>query len=103
MAIYKVTFDLVKYKPTGRRYGENSRWFIEGDTPQEAINSWNERQLAGNRLNPWYLKFEESVFTCSQCNLGEEIHVQANGDLLCEICGWIVKRAESDKVEQYRI
>jgi rubredoxin len=37
---------------------------------------------------------KRQAIRCPQCGLGEEIHAQKNGDLLCEICGWIIKYSE---------
>lgn len=49
-------------KSYSNTFGENNEGFIvEGETAKQAVEVWNEKQLAGNRLNPFYLDIKEIV------------------------------------------
>ncbi len=39
---------------------------------------------------------ESTIIACPQCGNDAEIHEQPNGNLLCEVCGWIVKYSNKD-------
>ncbi len=38
-------------------------------------------------------------YVCPQCGNDAEIHYQLNGDLMCEVCGWILKEVNHDTEE----
>lgn len=65
MPNFLVKHDFKKCQPSWNKtyrntFGDNNEGFIiEGETAKQAIATWNDNQLAGNKLNPFYLDIKE--------------------------------------------
>lgn len=78
MALIKVKHNFAASQPrwTGiyiSRFGQNNEGFIipalDHETPREAFDRWNEAQLPGLRLNPFYVTLEYSAESLPDQNL----------------------------------